>query len=568
MTYEIRNYDGTKLLDLGDGLSDSLATSLTFVGKNVTNFGKSQNENFLHLLENFAGLTEPVNKIKGQLWYDTSEYKLKFYNNGTWDALNVLDYTSTKPQGGRQGYLWFDSANKQLYVNTGSDYSFVGPERVEGFGITRLVSTKITDNTYFSYQHPVINITINDEVVGIISTGSFTASSGEYAPGFTNIQRGINLKNQGSTFPIIGRTFFSNTATTALNLLNGDVGSIPYQSNVDSTTFLPMSDNAVLYANGTTPEWKSLDNIQVSNATTSTNLDGGVKGSIVIQTAHGTTGFVPLGTDGYILSADGALQGTGKPKWVNPLDIGVATANTSTNSLHLLNGAGNSYISASTSSVASTIVERDANSEVRASAFIGNLQGNSDSTTKLATGRSIGLTGAVTGSAKFDGTEDISINVEPIPVLPTGIITLWYGSLLDIPNGWVLCDGRNNTPDLRDRFVMGAGGLHDPRSNGGSTDVTIGLNHMPMHQHSISESSHNHLFPGDDQLSFANGAGGWTNRSVAGFGYDATSEGGGGGRIWVTTDAKTGITTTNAEGDGDPMEIMPPYYALAYIMKL
>jgi hypothetical protein len=568
MAYEIRNYDGTKLLDLPDGLTDDQNTSLKFVGKNVSNFGKIQNENILHLLQNFSGLTEPANKIKGQLWYDTSEYKLKFYNNGAWDALNVLDYSATKPQSGRPGYLWFDSVNKQLYANTGSGYSFVGPERVEGFGITRLVSTKITDNTYLENSHPVIKITINNEVIGIISTGSFTASGGEYVAGFTDIQRGINLKNQDGSFPIIGRTYFSNTSTFSINLKGGSAGSIPYQLNNTSTDFLSIgTSDSLLYSNGTTPVWKSLDKLAVANASTSTNLYGGVRGSLAYQTGVGLTSFINLGGDGYILTSDSSSLN--RPKWVDPLTVGVSTAVIANGAKSLLNESSSTYLLASTSSIASTIVERDSSGDISAVNFKGSLKGNADSTSKLQTGRYISFTGAVTGSAKFDGTADISIDVQPLSAVPTGVITLWYGAILDVPTGWALCDGRNNTPDLRDRFVIGAGGNYDVRTAGGQTNFTIGLNHMPRHDHSINEAPHTHTFPGDDQLSFGTGVNGWSGTAVGHFGYDArSSSGGGNGTMWLTGGSKAGASTTNAEGLGEAFDILPPYYALAYIMKL
>lgn len=61
-----------------------------------------------------------------------------------------------------------------------------------------------------------------------------------------------------------------------------------------------------------------------------------------------------------------------------------------------------------------------------------------------------------------------------------GIIVLWSGALVDIPDGWVLCDGNNGTPDLRNRFIIGAGDTYAPGDSGGSTDhahtgrVTVG----------------------------------------------------------------------------------------------
>jgi hypothetical protein len=53
--------------------------------------------------------------------------------------------------------------------------------------------------------------------------------------------------------------------------------------------------------------------------------------------------------------------------------------------------------------------------------------------------------------------------------IPAGLISLWSGSVASIPDGWVICDGNNNTPDLRNNFVVGAGDTYDPEDTGGAT---------------------------------------------------------------------------------------------------
>ena len=78
----------------------------------------------------------------------------------------------------------------------------------------------------------------------------------------------------------------------------------------------------------------------------------------------------------------------------------------------------------------------------------------------------------------------------------TGMIMLWYGSVVSIPSGWVLCDGNNSTPDLRNRFVIGAGtgGNYSPDDTGGSADATL-----VSHSHNIN--NHTHSFSGSDSHS-------------------------------------------------------------------
>lgn len=68
-------------------------------------------------------------------------------------------------------------------------------------------------------------------------------------------------------------------------------------------------------------------------------------------------------------------------------------------------------------------------------------------------------------------------------LIPTGIITLWFGSVASIPAGWVICNGANGTPDLRNVFVMGAGSTYSPGGTGGAASVGITTSTAPTHSH-------------------------------------------------------------------------------------
>lgn len=110
--------------------------------------------------------------------------------------------------------------------------------------------------------------------------------------------------------------------------------------------------------------------------------------------------------------------------------------------------------------------------------------------------------------------------------LPTGIICLWYGAIVSIPTGWKLCDGNNGTPDLRNRFVVGAGDSYPVDDTGGTAD----------HSHLFTGNGHQHTI----------GAGA---AIAAGANYSAI----------VNTGSATGQTGTSNN--------RPPFHALAYIMK-
>ena len=134
-----------------------------------------------------------------------------------------------------------------------------------------------------------------------------------------------------------------------------------------------------------------------------------------------------------------------------------------------------------------------------------------------------------------------------------GMIILWSGSSASIPSGWVLCNGSSSTPDLRDRFVVGAGSTYAVGATGGSANATL-VSHT--HTASVSDPGHAHQF---DYAPYA-----WT---VAGGGstVDANRSGLGPG---TTTTATTGIGVSNStEGSSATNANLPPYYALCYIMK-
>ncbi len=140
----------------------------------------------------------------------------------------------------------------------------------------------------------------------------------------------------------------------------------------------------------------------------------------------------------------------------------------------------------------------------------------------------------------------------PVGELPTGIITMWSGAIGSIPAGWALCDGTNGTPNLRDRFVMGAGGGYAVGLTGGEAAHVLTVAEMPTHTHGVTDPGHRH--------GYRNG-GGTTSSGYAANSNDGTHP------TQYTDNATTGITVNNA-GGGNAHNNLPPYYALAFIMKL
>ena len=139
----------------------------------------------------------------------------------------------------------------------------------------------------------------------------------------------------------------------------------------------------------------------------------------------------------------------------------------------------------------------------------------------------------------------------------TGMIILWYGNTGNIPGGWVLCDGNNSTPDLRDRFVIGAGSAdHTPGSTGGNNSLTLTEANLPSHRHFVVSNS----FGGQNRT----GSNVSANNQVA--------KGTGAGNIFETYNlASTGGSASagrsSAVGSGTAIDNKPAYHALCYIMK-
>jgi len=134
-----------------------------------------------------------------------------------------------------------------------------------------------------------------------------------------------------------------------------------------------------------------------------------------------------------------------------------------------------------------------------------------------------------------------------------GMIMLWSGSTGSIPSGWVLCDGTNSTPDLRDRFVVGAGSTYAVDATGGSADATL-VSHNHTATSTVTDPGHNHSVPNSGSQNNSFDSGTTVGNDVTGTSGSATTG------ITVSTSISTeGSSATNAN--------LPPYYALAYIMK-
>lgn len=157
--------------------------------------------------------------------------------------------------------------------------------------------------------------------------------------------------------------------------------------------------------------------------------------------------------------------------------------------------------------------------------------------------------------------------------VPVGTIIMWSGSLLNLPAEWTLCDGNNGTPNLKDKFIMGAGGSYAVGNTGGANEVTLTEAQLPAHDHSGSTSSdgqHRHYIArnqeknsGGVSLAFKQTTNnGWHDYDL----YRHSSDANRGNSSWSGGHGHT--LYVNDTGGGQAHENKPPYYSLAYIIRI
>jgi hypothetical protein len=166
----------------------------------------------------------------------------------------------------------------------------------------------------------------------------------------------------------------------------------------------------------------------------------------------------------------------------------------------------------------------------------------------------------ITGAFRLDGTAGasgqvlISAGGSTTPTwgsaIPSGGIIIWSGSSASIPSGWLLCDGSSSTPDLRNRFVVGAGSTYAVNATGGSADAIV-VSHT--HTATVTDPGHSHSVPSGGPVSSS------IRYETSGNAFSASQ---------TTGTATTSITVANSTtGSSGTNANLPPYYALCYIMK-
>jgi len=229
MAYQINKTDGTIVATVADGQIDTLSTDLTLIGKNYSGFGEAFNENLVKLLENFASTTRPLHPLKGQVWFDSAENKLKVYNGSVFIPVSSATVSSTQPVTLSIGDLWFDDVGAQLYFFDGTQPILIGPAYSTAQGKSGLEVDSILDT--LNQTRVVTYLYNNGILLGIFAKDSFTPKiaiigfSGNIEPGFNagtlaNIKFRITCTNSEQLGGAVATTYARRDTS---NTFNGQV---------------------------------------------------------------------------------------------------------------------------------------------------------------------------------------------------------------------------------------------------------------------------------------------------------------------------------------------------------
>lgn len=372
MPYTINKYNGAQIAVVADGTIDN-TTDLKLIGKNYAGYGEVQNENFLFLLENFANNNPPPRPISGQIWYDSTNSKLKFYDGNKFRTTGGAEIGATAPTGLTVGDFWFDTANKQLYAWDGAAFILVGPQGVAGSATTQMRSVSVKDT--LGANHAIITAVTNGQTIFTVSPDAeFTLDPVSSAiTGFTKVHQGVTLaytNDDNQPGETTSNHRFWGTASNSERLGGYEAGDFIRGNLATFATLVSFSD--VGFTVGETPKLRVFN-----TANTTPTIQNELNDTILFQTKTGGNTTYPL-----TLKGSNLLPGGTAPTYYsdNVNDIGSASARFKTVHAVTFSGTatqsdslsvGGTYRTASVASSPNTIVARDASSNVSANLFSG-----------------------------------------------------------------------------------------------------------------------------------------------------------------------------------------------------
>ena len=369
MAYVINLTNGGSLVTVEDGTIDQ-STSLKLVGKNYAGYGEIQNENFIHLLESFSSGNQPAGPISGQVWFDSSLKKLKFYDGTKFRTTGGAEISATQPVGLTTGDFWWDTSNNQLYAqNADGGFVLIGPQSI-GETVSAMVTAQVRDNN--QVNRTIIKGTVDDGVQFIVSASEFTIDTTDPAnaiTGFDVVRQGVTLRNTTSSANGVTTSThrFHGTATNAEKL--GGVAAADYAlagaANFSSVTRFADAGFTVGAANDLAVfiDTAGAGNEGVIDNTVGQKIRFRVKssGGVTTETFHvQATGLIPTTTATYDI-------GDSNYKWRNMYATSFNGLATQAIALQV----GSNYRTGDINATNNTVAVRDSSGNIAANVFNG-----------------------------------------------------------------------------------------------------------------------------------------------------------------------------------------------------
>ena len=250
MSYSLTLTNGTPLLTLADGTLDNTTTSVNLIGRNYAGYGLAQNENFIHMLENFSSATSPLNPLVGQLWWDNTNRHLSVWQGTNWKVISSSQTGSTQPAGPVIGDFWWNTQTGIFSVYNGSSWTSIGPATPAGATVTSILANSITDSG--SNLHTVGNILVNNKLSAVLSTDNIAFTLLVPESGLTTINPGFNLVSGLTVSANTNSYIFGNLAVSGNVSFTGNV-SLPVTNAATFGNVVPAAN--LTYNLGSTTAW-------------------------------------------------------------------------------------------------------------------------------------------------------------------------------------------------------------------------------------------------------------------------------------------------------------------------
>jgi len=292
MAYQINKTDGTIVATVADGQIDDRSTDITLIGKNYSGFGEIFNENLIKILENFAETTQPDHPLRGQIWFDSGESKLKVYNGISFVPVSSATISSTQPSTLAIGDLWYDDVGEQLFFFDGTSAILLAPAYSSSQSLSGLRVDTILDT--LNQTRVITSLYNNGILLGIFAKDSFTPKitivgyTGSIAPGF-NVGTLANFKIRATctnSDSLGGAPATTYVRTDTANAINGQL-----QITVDDGLIFGSANQGSLFVtNGDLTLANSSSN---KNITISVNRLDTQEAALVINSNARTIGLYP-----------------------------------------------------------------------------------------------------------------------------------------------------------------------------------------------------------------------------------------------------------------------------------